>query len=372
MSEEANAEEVATPDYMEMSDEDFANLAEEFPDEEASIGADDEVDDEKEESPDEGTDTEAEGDDDDEEPDTGESSEDESTDDAADDDEPSDDEGEADEAPDFENEYKKLTAPFKANGKDMQIDNVDDAIKLMQMGANYNRKMAAMKPGLKALKMLEKNGLLDEEKLSYLIDLDKQNPEAITKLLKDSKIDTLDLDLEQENEYRAPDYSVDDREIELDSVIAEIRDTSTYNRTLDVVAEKWDASSKQIVADQPQLLKVINDHMASGVYDLISTEVERERMFGRLGDVSNIEAYRTVGDAMQEQGAFNHLGNPKAAKPDSVVAPKAKGKDDTKRREKRRAASPTKPAASSSKKADFNPLALSDEDFMKQHDPNLL
>ena len=51
----------------------------------------------------------------------------------------------------------------------------------MQMGAGYGRKLQDMQPHLKTLRMLEKNNLLDEGKLSYLIDLDQKNPDAIKK-----------------------------------------------------------------------------------------------------------------------------------------------------------------------------------------------
>ena len=87
----------------------------------------------------------------------------------------------------------------------------------MQMGANYNKKMAALKPNLKLLKLLENNGLLSEEKLSFLIDLDKKNPDAITKLVKDSGLDPLEMDVSK-SDYKPNTYTVHDREVELDSV----------------------------------------------------------------------------------------------------------------------------------------------------------
>ena len=90
--------------------------------------------------------------------------------------------------PDYKAEYLRLLAPFKANGKEIAVSTVDDAISLMQMGANYNKKMAGLKPSLKMLKLLENSGLLSEEKISYLIDLEKKNPAAINKLIKDSGI----------------------------------------------------------------------------------------------------------------------------------------------------------------------------------------
>ena len=272
------------------------------------------------------------------------------------------------QAVDYEAEYKRLLAPFKANGREIQVKSVDDAVALMQMGANYNKKMVALKPNLKMLKLLENNGLLSEEKISYLIDLEKKNPAAINKLVKDSGLDPMDLDAEKAGEYKPKIHSVDDREIDLDTVLDEIQETPTYTQTLEIVSKKWDGASKQTIASTPQLLKVINDHVANGIYDLINQEVERERMFGRLNGLSDIEAYRRVGDAINARGGFNHLvSNP--VKPNQepvVVQPKPKAPADDKLNEKRRAASSTKPAnVSTTAASDFNPLALSDEEFSK-------
>jgi hypothetical protein len=270
----------------------------------------------------------------------------------------------------FEAEYKRLLAPFKANGKDLAVGNVDEAIALMQMGANYNKKMAALKPNLRLMKMLDNAGLMSEDQISYLIDLGKKNPAAINKLVKDSGLDPMDLDAEKAGTYKPTTRTVDDREIELDTVLDELKDSSTYTRTLDVVSNKWDAASKQTIAGNPELLKVIDGHIASGIYDLISTEVERQRVFGRLKGIPDIEAYRTVGDDMNAKGGFNHLfqkEQPAKTAPASpvIVTPPAKPVDE-KLNDKRRAAGSTKPAATSAAPAkDFNPLAMSDEDFGK-------
>lgn len=272
---------------------------------------------------------------------------------------------------DYKSEYERLMAPFKANGRDIQVKSVEDAVSLMQMGANYNKKMAALKPNLKLLKMLENSGLLSEEKLSYLIDLDKKNPAAISKLVKDSGLDPLDIDTEKAGGYKPNTYTVDDRELALDSVLEEILDTPSYNRTLDVVTNKWDAPSKRVVAENPQLLKVINSHIDMGIYDLISKEVESERLFGRLSGISDLEAYRQVGDAIQARGGFAHLGRQEQKTPNApvVVAPKPKKAEDPKVREQRRAASTTKPAAPAVTPAEFNPLSMSDEEFSKATTP---
>jgi hypothetical protein len=268
---------------------------------------------------------------------------------------------------DYEAAYKQLTAPFKANGREIQVNSVEDAVALMQMGANYNKKMAALKPNLKLMKLLENNGLLSEEKLNFLIDLEKKNPDAINKLIKDSGVDPLDLDASKAGEYKPTPHKVDDRELELDAVLDEIQDTDSYSRTIDVVSNQWDSASKNVIANSPQVLKVINAHVQSGVFDVIVKEVEREKMFGRLSGLSDIEAYRQVGDAIQSRGGFDHLntqGQRTQPKP-VVVQPKPKMGDEGKRREKKLAASSSQPAAPSKAPADFNPLALSDDEFSK-------
>lgn len=275
---------------------------------------------------------------------------------------------EATDVVDYKSAYEQIFKPFKANGKQITVANAEDAVSLMQMGANYNLKMSALKPNLKMLKMLENNGLLNEERLSFLIDLDKKDPAAISRLISDSKLDPLDLDAEKASKYKTNTYAVDDREMELDTVLEALQSTPTYTRTLDVVSNKWDAQSKQAIANAPQLLSVINDHMQSGIYDTVIEEVERERMLGRLSNLSDLDAYRKVGDAMNARGAFATAANSPAQQiqPKPVVALTKPVVDEAALRDKRRAAGSTKPAGSASGAAAFNPLAMSDEQFSKQ------
>jgi len=270
--------------------------------------------------------------------------------------------------------FDKVTAPFKANGKEMQIKDAGDVVRLMQMGANYNKKMSALKPSLRLVKMLERNKLMDEDRLSFLIDLDKKDPTAIAKLIKDSDLDPMDLDLEEGQKYESSNkYSVDEREMALDETIEDLRDSPTFDKTLDVVSNKWDDKSRNIVANTPELMRVIDDHMKTGVYDVISTEVEKERTLGRLNGMTEIEAYRQIGDRLNEEGAFAHLFKSKEQDPAPKPEKPTKTADDAEaRKAKRRAASPAKAAPSSEKKQDFNPLALSDEEYMKQTDNRFL
>lgn len=273
--------------------------------------------------------------------------------------------------PDYRGEYEKLFAPFKANGKEMKVESVDDARTLMMMGANYNKKMAALKPNLKILKMLENNSLLDEAKLNFLIDLDKKNPDAVKKLIQESGVDPLDLNQEEKAEYKPQSYSVDDKELELDSVLREIEDTSTYGQTIDVISNKWDDSSRRILVEHPQLIKAINSQMENGIFAKISQEMERERMLGRLNGMSDLDAYKQIGDRIYAAGGFSQSPSQEQAgqqppRANEAIKPSpAKKQPDPKLKDRKRAASPSKGTKSPAAAPDFNPLALSDEEFEK-------
>ena len=88
-------------------------------------------------------------------------------------------------------EFRQLvTASFRANHQDVQVDNPDDIRKLMQFGMNYHKKMGELAPHRKILKSLEQNGLLEADKINFAIDLLKGDKAAVAKFLKDQSIDT--------------------------------------------------------------------------------------------------------------------------------------------------------------------------------------
>lgn len=275
---------------------------------------------------------------------------------------------------DAQAQLDKLFSPFKANGKEIKIDTVEEALKLMQMGANYNMKMRGMKPHLKMLKTLENNNLLDENKINFLIDLDKKNPKAINKLLQDAKFDPYEADYKQEGstEYSPQNYSISDSEMELDAVLDSISHTESYGRTLDVIGSQWDDQSKSVLVNQPSMIPLLNDHVASGLFDQISQRMDKERLLGTTQGMSDIQAYKFVGDMIALEGGFNNQQDRQMDKQAVLKEKAAQAKLDQeaqansqKRNEQKRRASATKSSPPKAPEAEFNPLAMSDEDFAK-------
>lgn len=275
-------------------------------------------------------------------------------------------EKEKEDSLDYKAQYEKLLAPFKANGKEIAVKNVDEAITLMQMGANYSKKMQGLKPRLKQLRLLEEQGLLEDDKLNFLIDLHKRKPEAINKLVADAEIDPMDFDSEKAKEYRPQSYAVNESSITFQDTLEGLKGTSNFSKIVDLFSA-WDTTSQKVFTNQPELLHVINGHMDSGVYDMISEEVERQRIFGKLQGLSDLDAYKQVGDEINARRGFDHLfnGNKPNVQRKTVTPVNKASKNDT-LNEKKRAASVSKSTEKSNKLySDFDPLNLSDEEFVK-------
>ena len=266
----------------------------------------------------------------------------------------------------YESAFKKISAPFKANGVDMQVKDPDDIVRLMQMGANYQKKMGQLKPNLKLIKMLENNELLDEAKLNNLIDLSKKDPLAITKLIKESTVDPLDIDKDAPVDYQPNNYSVTDKEYNLDRVLDEIKGSETFNKTINVLTKEWDIESRSTISDYPEIIAVVNDHMANGVFDQINARLQQEKTLGKLAGTSDVEAYRQIAEDMHKNKLFKHLQTPSTEA--SVVSSNSEPKQaDVDRDKKRKAAAPVKQTASNKAPADNEFLGLSDDEFMKKY-----
>ena len=191
----------------------------------------------------------------------------------------------------------QVTAPFKAVNKMMSVSKPEDVIRLMQQGIDYNRKMGTIKPQLKLIKMLQNNDLVDEQKLSHLIDISKGNHGAIKKAITDSGYE--ESYGEDDTEYAPSTYTVSDESMALDDVLKNIEGTETYDTVLDILSTKWDNSSRQRLYNNPNELMVINEQISSGAYAKITEEVEHRRMMGSLPtNLLDIQAYELVAEEL--------------------------------------------------------------------------
>lgn len=260
---------------------------------------------------------------------------------------------------DYKSFYEKVLAPITANGKTVEIRTPEEAIQLMQMGANYTKKMQAIAPHRKVLMMLENNGLLDESRLSYLIDLDKKDPEAIKKLVKDAGIDPLEIDTSVESAYKQGNHTVSNEEVAFTTVLEDVKSAPGGVDSLQMINATWDQASKEALWKEPVIMSAMHQQMQSGVYTTISNEVDRLRTLGQIpSDMPFILAYKHVGDAMlQQRNAVPQKQAPVAVR---TAAPNAAVSNSAKAAAAASTSSTTKKASS-----DINPLSMSDDEFLK-------
>jgi hypothetical protein len=226
--------------------------------------------------------------------------------------------------------------------------------------------MQSLQPSLKMMRMLDNNGLLDEKKLAFLIDLDRKEPKAIQKLLHDGKIDPMDLDASADPSYQPGNHSVSAQEMAFHTALEDTISTQPGQETVALINSQWDQASKEVLYREPEILQIITTQRANGIYDRISAEIEKEKILGNLGNVPFLTAYRTIGDKLHTQGK---LLPAEAAEPSSakrvVETRTAAPKRTTTNGDKAKAAQSATTAPKATPK-EFDPYVLSDEEFLEQ------
>lgn len=276
---------------------------------------------------------------------------------------------------DYKDFFEKITKqPIKANGKQIEIRNAEEALQLIQMGANYTKKMQVLAPHRKALTMLESHGLLDESKLSYLIDLSKRNPEAIKQLIKDSGINPMEIDVTQEVSYKPSDYNVSDNQVAFQNYVEDLKSTPEGLETLQIIHNTWDKTSISAFSQEPELINTIHSQMNNGIYQMIVGEIERQKVFNKISpNVPFVKAYLAVGAELQEKGRFEAILKPTKVEPvvkAPVAVTVAAPKPVVANKEKLSSVTVDRTTQKTAKSL-ASLLTASDEEFMKQFNGRL-
>lgn len=272
--------------------------------------------------------------------------------------------------------YKRVVeTPIKANGKTIKINTPEEAIGLMQMGANYTRKLQELAPVRKIVTMLDKNGLLDEGKLTFLIDIANKNPDAIKKLVKDSGVDPLEINTEEEDAYVPGNHRVTDGEVTFQSALMTLKSSEQGLETLKHINITWDETSKDLLWENPEVMEAIHEQRGNGVYKTISDEIDRQKTLGLIPvEAPFLQAYRFVGDQLAKKNQQTPVVTPTITpaptangtpKPEpKVIATRTPPKKADPNADKAKAAAGTKGSPGATK-AFVNFLAMPDDEFVK-------
>ena len=213
----------------------------------------------------------------------------------------------------YKDTYDRITAPFKAAGREFQVRNVDEAISLMQKGVDYTRKQQALKPRLMEMRTLEEQGMLGNN-LNYAIDLFNGNPQALAKLIKDKGIDINSIMPQpatdefgqpvpqKETPYTPNNYSVSPEKFALKEVMDDLQSANKMQPVLDTL-KTFDQDSLAEFAKSPKYLTALSNLIDSGMYDSIKSELDHARVVDdpAIRGLNDFQAIDVIGTRMVQE-----------------------------------------------------------------------
>lgn len=217
----------------------------------------------------------------------------------------------------YEDFYKEMMSPIKANGKTLSLQSAKEARQLIQMGANYTKKMQEIAPKRKIIEYLRLNGFESENDINYLVDLANGNKTAIQKWIQDKNIDLNSIEspeLDDEGKpipvnYIPSSALPNDNDMAVNAVLEDIQQTQEGIKFMNDMLSLDDAS-KSYLYEHPTVLYDLQSQKQNGIYDIVANEVERRKTVGSLpNSMDFISAYAQVGAELNSQGRFNNINN---------------------------------------------------------------
>ena len=197
---------------------------------------------------------------------------------------------------------------YKANGQEFEFTQdevVNQFGKVFGQAMNYTKKMQAIAPYRKMISALEDEGI-SEDDMNLMIDALKGNKDAVTNLVKRANVDVLDLDLDQETNYKPNSYGRDESELRLKEVIDDISSDKEFVITQNVVSEQWDDASRDVFAKDPELIKELHIDVQNGTFDKVSPLAMKMKVIDG-GKHSDLEYYIEAGKQYHTQSRAAEL-----------------------------------------------------------------
>lgn len=207
-------------------------------------------------------------------------------------------------------EFKRLvTSPFRANNTEVKVDKPEDIIKFMQMGMNYQKKLGAIRPHLGALKSLEQNGLLDKDKINFMVELMQGKPEAVAQFLKEKNIDAYSLPDLEDKPYTPNNYIPTEQQLNFDEKVLELSEDEIGRRVLTDI-KSWDSNSIDELYKNPHLLTTLKSHADNGLYKDTMSILVRESALGNIPpNISMIDAYDRIATQLLNEDGDKYTNN---------------------------------------------------------------
>lgn len=264
----------------------------------------------------------------------------------------SEDVEESEDEPEAE-EQKSETEMYKIKASDMELDLTLDELKaLASKGIDYTKKTQTLAPWRKAISAMQEQGI-GEQDVNLMIDVLKGDKDAIAEVLKRTKVDPFELDTDKV-EYTPKSYGMNETQLMIEEVVESIRNDKEYEVTARVVDKVWDSASRQMMAQNPSLIRGLHEEIKMGRYEIVAPMAMKMKTMDmvRGGQVlSDLEYYQTAVDAYLQS----------AQQQQAVQKEQGKQQDTQQRSAARKAATTTKRMSGGKTVVDY--LDDNDEEF---------
>lgn len=223
------------------------------------------------------------------------------------DDDDDDDDSESDEGED-EDEGEKLESKepvkrtFKADGKEYsftEAEMLEQFEGVFGKAINFTQKTQKLAPYRKMISALEEQNL-SEQDFNLALDLLKGDKAAIKKLAQEKEIDLSDLAYEEsDEEYKPNSYGKSEFEEKIQEIESSIGSDPEYKTTVDVIDRQWDDNSRNVIAENPDIILGLHSDIKTGVYAQVAPEAMKLQILDG-NSKSSLEYYLLAGKKYTE------------------------------------------------------------------------
>ena len=165
------------------------------------------------------------------------------------------------------------TYKIKANGQELELS-IEELKQLASKGIDYTKKTQQLSKHKSNIKAIEDNNITLED-LYHLSDMLKGDKGAIKKFLERVNFDQDDMYSDESNSYKPNVVQV----TELDEIISDLKEN--YNNEymqLEKLIPTLDDSSKNRIANDPNILRLLATEISTGEFDKVMPYVRKDQL----------------------------------------------------------------------------------------------
>lgn len=225
---------------------------------------------------------------------------------------PSDEDTNTNVDPEDGSQFQPMT--FKANGKEITIDNREDAIRLMQQSFGAQKLVSEYKESRPYVKALNDHGLMNGETLNLIIAAKQGNVAAYKALantfgISDEQLDDFAYSEDADKEY-TPENNIESEEtFNLRDTIQELE--VSYAEEFPVVRNvinTWDDSSLMAIRQDPSIMSDLSHLQRIGMLEPILADAQKAKTLGRVpNNISDVQLIGSLVNMLSEKAGYNIL-----------------------------------------------------------------